>query len=254
MKTILAIGGHDPSGGDGIQADIESIAANGGHAITAVTALTVQDTLDVALVEPVPVGLFSRVLDALDADIAIDAIKIGLVGDAAIAGAIAGFIDRHPDMPVVLDPVLAAGGGTEMSSEAIRAAMLEKLLPRVTLVTPNLPEAQRLSGESDAAACAARLLENGAGNVLITGGHESGETVINRWFHAGGVERFAWERLDGEFHGSGCTLASAIAVFLARGMPIKLALRLAQAFTHDALAKAEQIGRGQKIPHRVAGT
>lgn len=253
MKTILAIGGHDPSGGAGIQADIETIAANGGHAVTAVTALTVQDTVDVARLEPVPVDLFRQVLERLEADVSLDAIKIGLIGDASIAGVIAVFLAKHPGIPVVLDPVLAAGGGKEMSSGAIRDIMLERILPHVTLLTPNLPEAQRLTGESDAAACAAQLIARGAGNVLVTGGHDGGDSVVNRWFDAGGEQQFEWQRLDGAFHGSGCTLASAIAVFLAREMPLKLALRLAQAFTQDALARADRVGRGQKIPRRVAG-
>jgi hydroxymethylpyrimidine/phosphomethylpyrimidine kinase len=253
MKTILAIGGHDPGGGAGIQADIEAIAANGGHAVTAITALTVQDTVNVSRIEPVPPELFREVLDVLDGDFTIDAIKIGLIGDVGIAGAIAGFLERHPDIPVVLDPVLAAGGGRELSSQAIRDLMLDRILPNVSLVTPNLPEAQRLTGESDAAACASLLLERGAQAVLITGGHDDGDTVVNRWFDGNDEQRFEWERLEGEFHGSGCTLASAVAVFLAREMPVKLALRLAQAFTHDALARAEQLGRGQKIPRRIAG-
>lgn len=253
MKTILAIGGHDPSGGAGIQADIEAIAANGGHAVTAITALTVQDTVNVSRVVPVETDLFRQALATLDGDFTLDAIKIGLIGDVEIAGAIADFLDSHQGIPVVLDPVLAAGGGKEMSSQGIRDVMLDRLLPHVTLVTPNLPEAQRLSGETDAATCASALLDKGAGAVLVTGGHDRGDTIINRWFDGESEQRFEWERLEGEFHGSGCTLASAVAVFLARGMPMKLALRLAQAFTHDALAKAEQIGRGQKIPRRIAG-
>lgn len=253
MKTILAIGGHDPCGGAGIQADIESIAANGGHAVTAITALTVQDTVNVSRIEPVPVDLFRQVLATLDGDLSFDAIKIGLIGDAGIAEAIADFLESQTGIPVVLDPVLAAGGGREMSSQAIREQMLEKILPHVSLVTPNLPEARRLTGKDDAASCASLLLDKGAEAVLITGGHDEGDSIINRWYDASGEQRFEWERLEGEFHGSGCTLASAVAVFLAREMPMKLALRLAQAFTHDALAKAGQVGRGQKIPRRIAG-
>ena len=253
MKTILAIGGHDPSGGAGIQADIEAIAANGGHAVTAITALTVQDTVNVSRIEPVPIDLFRQVLATLDDDFTFDAIKIGLIGDAGIAEIIANFLKKHSGVPVVLDPVLAAGGGAEMSSQVIRGLMLEKLLPQVSLVTPNLPEAQRLTGKNDASSCAAALLDHGADAVLITGGHDEGRSIVNRWFDANGEQQFEWERLEGEFHGSGCTLASAVATFLAREMPIKLALRLAQAFTHDALVKAENIGRGQKIPRRIAG-
>jgi hydroxymethylpyrimidine/phosphomethylpyrimidine kinase len=253
MKTILAIGGHDPGGGAGIQADIEAIAANGGHAVTAITALTVQDTVNVSRVVPIEAELFRQTLATLDGDFTIDAIKIGLIGDVGIAEVIADFLDSHQDIPVVLDPVLAAGGGTEMSSRQLREFMLDRLLPYVALVTPNLPEAQRLTGEKDAAGCASALLDKGAGAVFVTGGHDGGDTIINLWFDGNSEQRFEWERLEGEFHGSGCTLASAVAVFLAREMPVKLALRLAQAFTHDALAKAEQLGRGQKIPRRIAG-
>ncbi len=253
MKTILAIGGHDPCGGAGIQADIEAIAANGGHAVTAITALTVQDTVNVSRVVPVEAELFRQTLATLDGDFTFDAIKIGLVADIEIAGVIAEFLESHRGTPVVLDPVLAAGGGREMSSQQLRDFMLDRFLPNVTLVTPNLPEAQRLTGKRDAASCASLLLDKGTDAVLITGGHDEGDSIVNRWFDGNSEQRFEWERLEGEFHGSGCTLASAIAVFLARGMPMKLALRLAQAFTHDALAKAEKIGRGQKIPRRIAG-
>lgn len=253
MKTILAIGGHDPSGGAGIQADIEAIAANGGHAVTAITAMTVQDTVNVSRIEPVPLDLFKEVLATLEKDFRIDAIKIGLIGDVAIAKAIAEFLARKSDIPVILDPVLAAGGGTELASEAIRDVMLTKIVPYATLVTPNLTEAQRLTGKTEAADCAGSLIDLGAESVLITGGHDDGEHVVNRWFDVDGEQAFDWERLEGEFHGSGCTLASSIAVFLAREIPMKLALRLAQGFTHDALVKAEQIGHGQKNPRRVTG-
>lgn len=251
MKTILVIGGHDPSGGAGIQADIESIAANGGHAISAITALTVQDTVNVSRIEPVPVDLFQQTLETLDGDFEIDAIKIGLIGDSTIAGEIADFLDKHAGIPVVFDPVLAAGGGREMSSEQIRRVMIEKILPHVTLVTPNQPEAQRLTGETTTDSCAAKLMQYGADSVLITGGHDKDETVINRYFDATGEQQFEWERLDGEYHGSGCTLAASIALFLTREMPMKLALRLAQAYTHDALLRADQPGKGQKIPRRI---
>ena len=130
--------------------------------------------------------------------------------------------------------------------------MLEQILPRVSLVTPNLPEAQRLTGQTTAEACAEFLLQSGANSVLITGGHNDGETVINRYFDKTGEQQFEWERLHGEYHGSGCTLASALALFLAREMPVKLALRFAQAYTHDTLVKARQIGKGQQIPQRIA--
>ncbi len=254
MKNILVIGGHDPSGGAGIQADIEAIAANGCHAVTVISAMTVQDTSNVFQMIPVKASILRRQLDVLLDDMPVSAVKIGLIGNAENARLIAQRLRMMPQIPVIVDPVLAAGGGSELATDALLQFYRNELLPLTTVFTPNLPEAQRLSEKSEVDSCAFALLDKGARNVLITGGHEQADVVINRLYDISGkVEEWEWQIFEGEFHGSGCTLASAIAAFVAREVPLKLALRLAQAYTCDALDKARQLGKGQLIPLRVAG-
>ncbi len=254
MKNILVIGGHDPSGGAGIQADIEAIAANGCHAMTVISALTVQDTSNVFQMIPVKASILRRQLDVLLDDMPVAAVKIGLIGNAENARVIAQRLRQMPQVPVIVDPVLAAGGGSELATDALLQFYRNELLPLTTIFTPNLPEARRLSGKSEVDSCAFELLDKGAKNVLITGGHEQSEAVINRLYDISGkVEEWQWQIFEGEFHGSGCTLSSAIAAFIAQQIPLKLALRLAQAYTCDTLDNARQLGKGQLIPLRVAG-
>ena len=252
MKNILVIGGHDPSGGAGIQADIEAIAANGCHAMTVISALTVQDTSNVFQMIPVKASILRRQLDVLLDDMPVAAVKIGLIGNAENAMLIARRLRQMPQIPVIVDPVLAAGGGSELATDALLQFYRNELLPLTTVFTPNLPEAQRLSEQVEVDDCAFSLLEKGARNVLITGGHEQADAVVNRLYDiSGNVEEWHWPILEGEFHGSGCTLASAIAAFVARQIPLKLALRLAQGYTCDTLDKALQLGKGQLIPLRI---
>lgn len=249
---VLCLSGHDPSGGAGIHADIESCAALGAHALSVITAHTVQDTSNVQRVSPVPPILLAAQIDALLDDCSIGAIKIGLLGDAAQLAPIAAVI-RRAQVPVVLDPVLRAGGGRKLISQELLAE-LDELLPLVTLLTPNAAEARMLApGQATLDACGAALLARGCGNVLITGGDEPGDTVINTW-HAPGAapHAFRWPRISGGFHGAGCTLASAIAALLAQGLPLETALERAQAFTHRALQQAVAIGQGRRIPLRRA--
>ena len=252
MKNILVIGGHDPSGGAGIQADIESIAANGCHAVTVISTMTVQDTRNVFQMIPVQTSILRRQLDVLLNDMPVAAVKIGLIGNAENARLIARRLRRMPQIPVIVDPVLAAGGGSELATDALLQFYRNELLPLTTVFTPNLPEAQRLSEQVEVDDCAFALLDKGAKNVLITGGHEQDKAVVNRLYdNSGKVEEWEWQIFEGEFHGSGCTLASAIAAFVARQIPLKLALRLAQAYTCDTLDKALQLGNGQLIPLRI---
>ncbi|PLY40603.1 hydroxymethylpyrimidine/phosphomethylpyrimidine kinase [Janthinobacterium sp. ROICE36] len=244
---MLVFAGLDPSGGAGLAADIVAIAAQGAHALPVITALTVQDNDRVFAVEPVAPELLRRQAQALIAKVAIDAVKIGIPGSAANAAVIAQLIAQlrlaRPDLPVVLDPVLASGHGDVLSTgDAVLA--LAPLLPLTTVIVPNGPEALALGGE-------AALLAQGCKNVLVTGGHGDGEDVLNRWFDAEGGEReWRWPRLPGGFHGSGCTLASAIAARLALGQPLAQALDLAQRYCHAALAGAYAIAPGQLIPQR----
>jgi len=250
--VVLAIGGHDPCGGAGIQADIETIAALGCHAATAVTALTVQDTSNVSALHPVEPVVLRAQIEAVLADLPVSVVKVGLLGSAAAAEVVADALDAHEGLRLVLDPVLAAGGGAELSDDALHSVIRRSLLPRTFLLTPNTVEAQRLTGEASTDAAAGDLLALGVEHLLITGGHAPGDEVVNRYFGPGEArDQWNWPRLDGEFHGSGCTLASACAALLARGLPLGVALRLAQAFTQDALAQASRPGRGQAIPRRI---
>lgn len=249
---VLIFSGLDPTGGAGIQADIEAIAAQGAHAATLVTALTVQDTQDVMGVEPVAAPFLRAQLETLLRDVRVAAIKIGLLGAASQIAVIERAIDES-DAPVVLDPVLHAGGGAELADETLRRALLERLVPRARVVTPNGAEARRLAPHAKTLDdCGATLLARGAAHVLITGGDEPGDPSVNTWYAPGAPpRRFEWPRLPGPFHGAGCTLASAIAARLALGDDIATALARAQAYTHEALKRARRIGRGRAVPSRL---
>jgi hydroxymethylpyrimidine/phosphomethylpyrimidine kinase len=248
--AILCLSGHDPGGGAGIQADAETIAALGGHALTVITAHTVQDTANVARVAAAEPALLRAQVDALLADVAVHAIKLGMLGSAALVPSVAEIIARCR-VPVVLDPVLRAGGGAALADAALAAQLKALLLPLADVLTPNAAEARALAGHTDLDACGAALLALGARHVLITGGDEPGEAVVNRHYEPGRpVRRYAWPRLPGGFHGAGCTLAAAIAVGLARGTPVTAALEDAQAYTHRALQAAFTLGKGRKVPGR----
>lgn len=245
--TVLVFAGLDPSGGAGLAADIVSIAAQGAHALPVITALTVQDNDRVFGVEAVAPELLRRQAQALIDKMAILAVKIGIPGSAANAAVIAQLIAQlrlaRPDLPVVLDPVLASGHGDVLSRDDAVLA-LAPLLPLTTVIVPNGPEALALGG-------AENLRAQGCQHVLVTGGHGDGEAVLNRWFDdAGGEREWRWPRLPGEFHGSGCTLASAIAARLALGQALPEALDLAQRYCHATLAGAYAIAPGQLMPQR----
>ena len=253
--TVLCVGGHDPSGGAGIGADAEAVRAAGAFALTVVTALTDQDTRGLRQVYPQPAARIEAQCRALIADGGPAVIKIGLIGDARLVPILCAICDDYPALPVVLDPVLASGAGQALADAALIQALLTDLLPRATLVTPNLPEAQRLSGGADAADCARRLRAAGARWVLITGTHEEAPAVTNRLYGGGGddgdPQSQTWPRLPGDYHGSGCTLASAIAARLALGLSLPTAVAAAQDYTWTSLARAWRTGRGQLTPNRL---
>lgn len=254
--VVVVFAGHDPSGGAGIQADIEAIASLGCHAATVITALTVQDTRNVSAFETVSPAMLIAQADTLLADITPAAFKIGMIGSAENARAIAAILKKHHRIPVVIDPVLAAGGGSALASSELLLALRDELFPLATLITPNSPEARALATDADTlAACAQALLAGGCAHVLITGGHEPGEEVTSRLYGGRGeLSQHHWPRLPGEFHGSGCTLASAIAALLAQGADIGSAVDEALAYTWHALGNARTPGRGQKIPDRFFWT
>lgn len=245
VPTVLVFAGLDPGGGAGLAADIAAIGALGGHALPVATALTVQDNNRVREVQPVDAGLILRQADALIDTCTIDAVKIGIPGCRENALAIARLLRQlraaDPQLPVVLDPVLASGHGDSLGRGNALAALAE-LLPLATVLVPNLPEAQALG----AVPCE---------HVLVTGGHGEGEVVVNRWLRAG-VEQRSWRmpRLPHSYHGSGCTLAAAISARLALGDAMGEALEHAQDYCHQTLAHAFWIAPGQRIPRRILHT
>jgi hydroxymethylpyrimidine/phosphomethylpyrimidine kinase len=248
---VLCFSGHDPTGGAGILADAQAIHALGAHALAVITANTVQDTQDVSRVVPTAPILLAAQVEALRADCRVAAIKIGLVGDAEQVPHLQAAI-TDCGVPAILDPVLRAGGGSQLST-ARTVAALRELFGAVELLTPNAAEARRLApGCSSLEACAETLLRSGCRNVLITGGDEPDAAVINTWYaHDAAPRTFEWQRLPGHFHGAGCTLAAAIAARRACGDALASAIEAGQRFTHDALRHAYAVGAGRRIPERV---
>lgn len=249
--VVLCIAGHDPVGGAGIQADIETLAALGCHAATAISCLTVQDTVDVSRIAVGNLSVMDAQIAAICADLPVAAVKIGLLGDATVTAVVSAALTGL-GVPVVVDPVLAAGGGRDLAAGGLVQA-LRALLPRVTLLTPNRAEARRLTGLSDPADAAQALLAAGCGAVLLTGADEAvGDQVVNRLYRPDRPpQEYAWPRLAGSYHGSGCTLASACAARLALGDTLETAVQQAQAYTWQTLQQAHRPGRGQALPRRI---
>ena len=253
MPTVLCFSGLDPTGGAGIQADIETIASMGAHPAPVITALTVQDTSSVKRFEAVDSELIIEQARTVLDDMPIAAIKIGMLANRAIIEAIHSILVDYPDIPVVLDPVLKGGGGGDLLDNDALDALLELLIPRTTVLTPNSIEARALACEADSLpACAEALLLKDCDFVLITGGHESTDGIVNTLYskrHE--LEQTDWQRLPHEYHGSGCTLASAIAALIARGLDPAMAIHEAQTFTWESLKTAYRVGKGQLIPNRL---
>lgn len=253
--NILVIAGLDPSGGAGIHADIEAIHNLGGFPATLITGLTVQNSRDVFGFELVDIDLLCRQSEALLDDMDFQAVKIGMTGSPVTIAFIAHVLDQLPGIPVVLDPVLAAEAGGSLSEQSsngdtVETALRRELMPRCTLATPNLPEALALSGEQDLETAGRALVEKGCPAAMITGTHDSTASVHNHLFTPTAHRSWDWPRLEGSFHGSGCTLASAITAFLARGEPLEQAMELGQQYVQTALANAWRAGKGQLIPDR----
>jgi hydroxymethylpyrimidine/phosphomethylpyrimidine kinase len=231
----------------------------GCHPLTVITAITVQDTAgvdDVMALDPEWVADQAR---AVLEDMPVHVFKIGLLGSVEIITAIAEVVSDYPNIPLVLDPVLASGRGDELASEEMVGAMRELLLPQATIITPNSIEARRLAQDDEddddvphLSQCAGRLLHMGCEYVLITGTHENTSKVVNHLYGTGGVVRTdSWDRLAGSYHGSGCTLASAIAAALANGLPIADGVYEAQEYTWQSLKAGFRPGMGQHLPDRL---
>jgi hydroxymethylpyrimidine/phosphomethylpyrimidine kinase len=253
VPVVLVFAGHDPSGGAGMQADIESVVSMGCHCATVVTALTVQDTARVHRFVPVEALLVVEQARAILEDMPVAAIKIGMVGSVENVEAIHSVLVDYPQIPVVLDPVVASGGGTQLANDDVLDAMRELLFPLATLVTPNSLEARALAPDGDTLdACAQEILESGCEYLLITGTHESTPEVVNVLYsNLRRMDEYRWRRLPQSYHGSGCTLAAAIAGLLAHGSEPFSAIRQAQEYTHEALVRGYRIGMGQYIPNRL---
>ena len=256
---VLTFAASDPSAGAGMQADILTIASMGCHPLTVVTAITVQDTSGVDDVQSVDAELVMNQARTVLEDMPVAAFKIGLLGSVENIAVIAEIISDYPDIPLVLDPVLSSGRGDELANEDMLDALRELLLPQTTILTPNSLEARRLIQDEDndednpdLAECAKRIIQLGCEYVLITGTHENTPKVINNLYGEHGLIRSdSWPRLPGIYHGSGCTLASAIAALLANGLPIEEAVREAQEYTWETLKYGFRPGMGQHIPDRL---
>jgi hydroxymethylpyrimidine/phosphomethylpyrimidine kinase len=257
--AVLAIAASDPSGGAGIQADILTLASMGCHPLTVITAITVQNTSGVEDIQPIDADWVADQARCILEDVPIAAFKLGVLGSLEIVTAIAEVIADYPDVPLIFDPVLASGRGDEFAAEDMLEAMKELLIPQTTIITPNVPELRRLAHDDDSeddtyenAVLAKRLIDSGCEYVLVTGTHDTTPEVINTLYHGDGVLRAdSWQRLPGSYHGSGCTLASAIAATLARGLDVGDAVREAQEYTWQTLQAGYRLGMGQYIPDRL---
>lgn len=259
FPLVMTFSATDPSGGAGLQADLLTIASMGCHPLSVVTAITVQDTSGVDDVLPTDPEWVVDQARAMLEDVPVAAFKIGLLGSVENIAAIAEILADYPDIPLVLDPVLASGRGDELANDDMLDAMRELLIPQTTILTPNSMEARRLALDEDnedddpsLEECAKRILNMGCEYVLITGTHEQTPKVTNTLYSEHGViSSDSWARLPGIYHGSGCTLSAAIAALLAQGVDMQEAVKEAQEYTWQTLHSGFRPGMGQYIPDRL---
>ena len=246
---VLIIAGSDSGGGAGIQADIKTVTALGGYAMTAITAITVQNTEGVFDVHPIPIEILEAQARVVLEDLGADVIKTGMLGSVETVEAVARVLDSA-DVPAVIDPVMTAKGGQRLLEGSAEIAVRDLLVPRATLLTPNAPEAEALTGlpvrdEEELRRAGEALLDRGAKAVLMKGGHLAGDTVVDLLLSAGVSRRYESKRVQTRHtHGTGCTLASACAVGLAQGMKLEEAVGVAHAYTAEAIRRAPGFGRG----------
>ena len=246
---VLIIAGSDSGGGAGIQADIKTVTALGGYAATAITAITVQNTLGVSAAYPLPADLIAAQARAVLEDIGADVIKTGMLGDVEVVERVARLLDEAT-LPVVIDPVMIAKGGARLLADDAVSSVLSLLVPRAALLTPNAPEAEALTGVAitstdDLRRAGEVLLSAGAGAVLMKGGHLPGPRVVDLLITPYGETAFEGERIDTRHtHGTGCTLASACAVGLAQRMSLEAATARAWDYVHQAILQAPGLGGG----------
>ena len=248
VPRILIIAGSDSGGGAGIQADIKTVTMLGGHAMTAITAVTAQNTQGVVGVHPVPAEMVLAQIDAVVGDIGVDAVKIGMIGGAFTAGAVASRLEQlrqeNPELPIVFDPVMVATSGSALADDSTVAAF-GKLMDIATLVTPNLPELGRLTREEDPVAAALHLVSEHRCAVLIKGGHDEGDALADALIEEDNMTSWQGQRIaTANTHGTGCTLASGIAYFLGAGCTLNDSVARAREFVRVALHDAPGLGEG----------
>lgn len=250
--NVMCFSGLDPSGGAGIQADIEALFSTGCHCLPIITTLTVQDTLNVVASHPVDPTILVAQARAVLEDIPVQAFKIGLIDSVKGIEVVHTLLRDYPKIPVIFDPILRAGGGYEFSEDDLIEAFNTLLLPLITVLTPNTNEIRALAPRADSLdACAAEILDRGCQHVLLTGTHADSEHVINRLYTAHlPIRSFEWPRLSHEYHGSGCTLAACLAGYMAHGLDINEAVQQAQRFTWESLNHGIRAGFGQFLPNR----
>ncbi|WP_298285752.1 bifunctional hydroxymethylpyrimidine kinase/phosphomethylpyrimidine kinase [Acidocella sp.] len=248
MKRVLTIAGSDSGGGAGIEADIKTISALGAYACTTITAVTAQNTLGVAGVHVLPPAFVRLSIETVLADIGADIVKLGMLANAGIIDAVADVLPAA--IPLVLDPVMVATSGAVLLPDDAIAALQTRLLPRAALVTPNLPELAKLAGQGvetvpERLTAARALLAQGAAAVLVKGGHDRSPFLVDYLVTPGGVEEIGFDRIDtSSTHGTGCTMASAIATGIAQGLGLSAATRRARHYLQQAIAQAPGFGRG----------
>lgn len=256
---VLVFAATDPSGGAGLQADIMTLSSMGCHPLSCVTAITIQDTMGVDDVMAIDAEWVADQARAVLEDMPVAAFKIGVLGSIETIAAIAEVVSDYPEIPLILDPILASGRGDELATEEMVHGIRELLIPQTTVITPNSLEARRLAAndaddndDPDLAECARRLVAAGCEYVLVTGTHENTAQVVNTLYGQEGMVRSdSWQRLPGTYHGSGCTLASAIAATIANGLSVPEAVKDAQEYTWQTLKAAFRPGMGQHIPDRL---
>lgn len=262
IRNVLSIAGSDPSGGAGIQADLKAFSARGVYGMAAITALTAQNTRGVSGVQQVPADFVARQIEAVFADVRVDAVKIGMIANGEIAQAVADVLAVHRGIPVVLDPVMIAKGGASLLDQTAVSVLIQQLLPLASVITPNLPEAAALLGQPEAQdrasmqAQAENLLTLGAQAVLLKGGHLPGDDSPDVLVSPAGTHWFEGRRIKTtNTHGTGCSLSSALAAELAKGLSLQDAVANARTWLRGAVVNADRltVGSGHGPVHHFHG-
>ena len=249
--VVLAIGGHDPTGGAGLIADAQTLSSLGCHPVTVVTALTVQDLVSAHQFQIVDSDLLRRQCQVLFNALPVRTVKLGMLGSADVVAALAPLLAKAA-LPLVVDPVLTSGNGSILAEPMLNEIIHSQIVPLATIMTPNCAEARALTGATDIDSAAHDLLAAGSNAVLVTGtDDDNGSEVIHKLYLTNAAPRlFSFPRLPGSYHGSGCTLASAISAYLARGIELTRAVDDALRYTYDTLRDAIHFSEGQAIPKR----